>query len=365
MENLRNFIGSRAGMDRRARWVGAWIVLLVVAAAVQATPTQAATYYVANNGLDSSPCTKTMPCRSITRALSVAPAGSKIEVGPGVYGDIDGSGTVGDSVGEETPSPPCMILITKSVTLVSKDGARSTVLDDPSVGTAVCIFTAGASGTVFGKLGKGFTIRSTLPGPPSGFGGTGLRINEAEGVKVQGNIATGVQAIGSIGFSGEAKGATLKSNIATDHEYGFYLTGSEGLVLTGNLANRNVGVGMPGLGVGFFLELRQGESVTKNTAIANLHGFSISADSWSSFTFAKNTALGNGVGMVIDTAPLSGPVAVTLGKNNNFFGNGDRGLAPPFGPNCGLVIRNLRYAPPNPVTVNATGSFWGAATGPG
>ena len=120
MENLRNFIGSRAGMDRRARWVGAWIVLLVVAAAVQATPTQAATYYVANNGLDSSPCTKTMPCRSITRALTVTPAGSKIEVGPGIYGDIDHSGTVGDFPGEEQPaSSGCPISVTSRVTIVS------------------------------------------------------------------------------------------------------------------------------------------------------------------------------------------------------------------------------------------------------
>jgi hypothetical protein len=37
-------------------------------------------------------------------------AGDTIQVGPGVYGDINGSGTVGDAAGEETHAG-CMISI--------------------------------------------------------------------------------------------------------------------------------------------------------------------------------------------------------------------------------------------------------------
>jgi len=54
-----------------------------------------------------------------------------------------------------------MVNITGRVTLVSKDGAGPTVLDAGGDALAVaCIGTPGASGTVFGKPNKGFTLRN-------------------------------------------------------------------------------------------------------------------------------------------------------------------------------------------------------------
>jgi hypothetical protein len=338
-------------------------------AVMQAAPVYAATKktcYVANNGEDTFTCgTKAQPCRSINFAFACTMPAGIVAVGPGIYGDINGSGTVGDLPGEEPtlPSSGCMIDILWPLTLVSTDGAGSTVLDtggDPAARAAVCIRTADASGAVFGKLNKGFTIRNSLGTGPGDVGGTGLDLEEADGVKVEGNIAIGTRSGMSIGFQIGGRNATLKNNIASDWEGGFYVI-SEGVVLTGNLAKGNTGMGGEG---GFRLDGLSGAVVTKNSAIANgAAGFELWLYPSETFTFSKNTALGNARGLQINANTSSGPVSVAITKNN-FFGNGDlTGLSAPYGPNCGLVVRNDAVA--NPVTVNAAGNFWGAATGPG
>src|SRR5205085_3298064 len=105
------------------------------------------TLYVANNGIDGASCscgTKGAPCRSITCAIGNAVAGDTIIVGPGKYGDLDDSGTIGQA-GEENGSPGCgcVLSLNKSVTLVSSDGAASTVIDAHAVtaNTNVLIIT--------------------------------------------------------------------------------------------------------------------------------------------------------------------------------------------------------------------------------
>ena len=56
-------------------------------------PTWAATIHVANNGVDSPACgtQKKNPCRSISQGITNAAVGARILVGPGFYGDLDGS----------------------------------------------------------------------------------------------------------------------------------------------------------------------------------------------------------------------------------------------------------------------------------
>jgi hypothetical protein len=97
--------------------------------------TQAATLYVANNGVDGPGCgAKETPCRSITQAIALAVPEDAIVVGPGRYGDLDGDGTVGET-GEEIGSPGCgcMLSVNKSVKLTSSDGAAATVIDAGTV----------------------------------------------------------------------------------------------------------------------------------------------------------------------------------------------------------------------------------------
>jgi hypothetical protein len=95
----------------------------------------AATMYVANNGIDvpaSGTCgSSSKPCRTISKAISVAAVGATISVGPGRYGNLDGSAASGDWTGEEIPSgclDPCIIAVNKRVKIYSRDGAAVTVI---------------------------------------------------------------------------------------------------------------------------------------------------------------------------------------------------------------------------------------------
>src|SRR5258706_5326104 len=93
---------------------------------------QAATKFVANNGIDSSVCgtTAATACRSISQAIANAADGDVIVVGPGRYGDLNDDGVFGDPGEEFFPGPcGCMIQVNKSVTIISRDGAASTILD--------------------------------------------------------------------------------------------------------------------------------------------------------------------------------------------------------------------------------------------
>jgi hypothetical protein len=97
----------------------------------------AATLYVANNGLDGSNCgTKTNPCRSIDEGIANAAAGDSVVVGPGRYGDLNPNGILGEP-GEENPALVApgwgCVGLEKSVSVVSSDGAASTVIDGRSV----------------------------------------------------------------------------------------------------------------------------------------------------------------------------------------------------------------------------------------
>ncbi len=114
------------------------------------------TRYVANNGVDSGTCgTSTGPCRSITQAMANAVAGDTIIVGPGVYGDLNGDGTLGNSAGEENPSGcSCMLAIVKRVILISSDGAASTIIDARGVELALNVGIS-ANGVQFGTPGQG------------------------------------------------------------------------------------------------------------------------------------------------------------------------------------------------------------------
>ena len=73
-----------------------------------------------------------MSCRSISQAIANVQGGDKIEVGPWRYRDLkfDGfNGDPGDEAAEEGFGCLCMIKVNKPVTIVSRDGAETTVLN--------------------------------------------------------------------------------------------------------------------------------------------------------------------------------------------------------------------------------------------
>src|SRR5438477_644844 len=122
------------------------------------------TLHVANNGVDSGGCgSSSSPCRSITRAIVNARvsgiAGDTILVGPGVYGDLNRNGTLGDSAGEEVPSAGCgcMLSINWPVILESTDGAAATVIDASTVGAGENVLII-ANDVEFGRPDHGFLV---------------------------------------------------------------------------------------------------------------------------------------------------------------------------------------------------------------
>src|SRR5262249_4181632 len=131
---------------------------------------------------------KASPCRSIACGITSAAAGDTIVVGPGVYGDLNHNGTLGDLPGEENPdvfSPGCgcVLALNKRVSVESSNGAAATIIDGQSVdvGTNVLLITGLAGGGEFGKPGKGFTVTNT-----GSQDGTGIMI-DATNVTVAGN----------------------------------------------------------------------------------------------------------------------------------------------------------------------------------
>jgi hypothetical protein len=353
--------GRRSGPART--WAIALTTAFLLAAPAHAAGTK---LYVATNGVDNADCGPEglLPCRSISRAIAHASAGDEIIVGPGVYGDINRYGLVdpsGDS-GEETPvsvTPVqcpfqsavnlAMIHVDKPLTIVSRDGAGSTIIDAggqfPENYIAVNI---AADGVVFGKRGKGFTVRNASIG-----------INVAPGVAdatVQGNMAECYvgYVVGSCDGTGpRAVGTVLKGNTAAPDSAIGFLVYDDSAVVSGNLAKAN-------LGFGFFVLAGAGTMMTRNLAVDGLGaGFYLISDAAAPPSFSKNAAIGNMDAGVFVIASGLAAAEMTIEKNS-FFGNGKRPIYPPE--NCGLVIQNQG---PQPITVHADDNWWGAGSGPG
>jgi hypothetical protein len=356
--------------SRQRRWGAAatWAVALTTAALL-AAPTHAAgtKLYVATNGVDTADCGPEglLPCRSISRAIAHAVAGDEIIVGPGVYGDInrfdlvDPSGDSGEESPVLVPEIQCpflgagvnlaMIHIDKPLTIVSRDGAGSTVIDagDQFPENYVAVNIA-ADGVVFGKRGKGFTVRNASIG-----------INVGPGVAdaaVQGNVAECYMGfvVGSCDAVGaRAEGTVLKGNTAAPNSMvGFYVF-DQSAVVSGNLAKANLAYG--------FAVLAGADTVlTGNLAVDGLaSGFFVASEVATPRAFTRNAAIGNmDAGLFVIASGLTA-AEMTIEKNS-FFGNGKRPQYPPA--NCGLVIQNQGA---QPVTIHADGNWWGAQSGPG
>ena len=110
---------------------------------------------------------------STSRRLERATQGDIIEVGPGLYGDIDADGqftSPGDEHAQINSGCECMIHVNKAVMLVSRAGATQTLIHPGSArrdGYAGIGFTSlvqiDAPGAVFGEKDAGFTVASQPP----------------------------------------------------------------------------------------------------------------------------------------------------------------------------------------------------------
>ena len=324
--------------------IGPKIVTTLVVATflcLTATGAFAATLKVASHGVDSPTCgSSAAPCRSIGRAIALAPAGAKILVGPGLYGDVNGNGAVGDA-DEEVASPAGMVTVDKPLLVLSTHGAGSTVIDASGT-TAVAAVAITASGVVFGKKNKGFTIVHA--------GADGLHVVAgADGVVVAGNVALSARVYG---FSFHGLGALVRNNWALRAMVGFNGAAGSILELEGNVASGNRNVGFNFLDIG-------GATVRRNVATANGIGFylGVGAPSFTTLEdFSWNTVAANRFyGLRIDAFNVPEHGFTQSMRDNNVYGNGTW----PYSQyaNCGLVVNNYS---PMLFTVDAAQNFWGA-----
>lgn len=316
----------------------------------------AETLHVANNGLDTQPCTLAEPCRTISRAVELATAGDTVLVGPGRYGDINPSGTY-DRIDEETggliPGSGAGVYVAKKLTILSTRGAELTVIDMGGATDAAVRIVA--DGVRFGDRNAGFTV--------TGGQNFGL-IADATGVVVAGNIitrqtfaglylvskgliearantlvdnTTGILALHyNPGNYVQMSGNTLKDNqvgIATSALAAHRITGNE---FSGNFQGIGLNYGASRVSGNQFVNNRWGVMVNGYSHEPQTRGPVITHNS-----FISNLA----TGIIVYPGP---PGIGVNARENNFFGN----------EGCGVA--NLRQD----IAVDARFSFWGASTGP-
>jgi hypothetical protein len=325
------------GKDARNSVSCTTLLVVLIALALSAQATGARALDVTNNGVDSPSCGPSAnPCRSITQAIANAAAGDRIIMGPGSYGDLNGDGILGNSPGEELPPTPCncMLLIDKSVTLISSDGASETVIDARTAANLGSNVFISADNVKFGASGQGFTVTNTLTPPQDETATKGITVL-ADQVSVKGNRVV-VVASNGIPFTGIAAGS-LPTDMST-------------VLIEGNqVSGWFQGIGADGPNV----------TISQNTAQLNNVGIAIDAG------LAKmNVVTGNVIGIrffgrgekAVRNAVLgnqSGFDATSGGdlENNNIYGNG-----------CGVLVG---FSSPLISTVLAENNYWGATTGPG
>lgn len=288
---------------------------------------QAATLYVANNGVDSGTCgTQAAPCRSITQTIANASAGDTVIVGPGRYGDIDLNGA------EFPPGEEDSILIDKALTIESSHGAQATHLYAGDNGLEVRIVAGGAT---FGRPGHGFSlIKPTTLGYRHFFNTVSVGSEEENGISVSGNILTEY----SIYIGGSSR-----NTFAQNHLICIESCDRINVDGTGHSLISNTGEIIADISGG-------GHSLTNNVLTVGQGGFSINA---SSDVIIRGNSFLAGPGITLN--PGSN---VTINANN-FFGHNNSWDGPdPATDNC--AIFNYSGA-----SIDATNNFWGAASGPG
>jgi len=226
-----------------------------------------------------------------------------------------------------------MININKTLTVVSRDGAASTVIRFSDAGATLSLAVEiEANAVTFGTKNKGFTVLGNGTSPcAEAIADVGVT-----GTTVEGNIARNC-GFGILDF--ESGITTIKNNRVSDNTLGILMVGGTGMATT-NVASFN-GTGM---------EMISGTyTITKNAVAGSRDpmGFGMFVESGDTVT--KNSITGGaGSGIGADSAPTS------LTKNS-IFGNG---LATGANHNCG--INNTSGG-----TITATGNYWGTASGPG
>jgi hypothetical protein len=304
------------------------MVLAVLAVLAAAAAAEARTLYVANNGVDNAVCGPRNPCRSISRTIAIAVARDTILVGPGVYGDLNGNGILGEP-GEETgfPNCSCMIWMDRAVTLISQDGAATTTIDARRLNLDKNVYMVG--GGELGRPGQGFTV--TQPGKTLASNVAALTV-ETFDAKVRGNQIVSDHIDGFVnGIRVLNLGGTILvegNEVRGWGQNGIFVRGSGTTVRRNVLAVNSTGI------------WAEGANTLQNNVIAsNVRGVRLHDET----AVIGNALYGNHDGIQVDPS-FTGSI-----EGNNIFGSRF----------CGLVNK-----PGIPFLI-AAHNYWGAPSGPG
>jgi hypothetical protein len=295
------------------------IMLGLVLAAPAIAPAVPLTMRVTTTGVDGPTCGTATPCRTIARAIANAATGDTIQVGPGLYGDLDGDGIA--DPGEE----PQFIFVNKAVKILSDLGASSTLIR----GTSFWITTTGVT---LGQLGNGFWV--TTPSIPvivdGSIDGNPARLD----VRIGGNVIELDSDVFAGIFAANTRGRIEHNRVVGRRTCwnGYYFTNSWDLI------TKNVAMGCH---VGIHHDAGSPTArLVRNTAIGNTGaGYEVVMAA----EFTGNVAVENGIGAIVSSDQIP------LFRDNTFAANDT---------NCG--VRN-----DSPLPINAANNYWGAATGPG
>jgi hypothetical protein len=313
--------------------LGLLLAAMLSPAALVAERAEAATVYVAQEGLNAAGCgaTRTAPCRSITVGVEIAAPGDTVLVGPGSYGDLNRDGDfddAGDEAAQIGGGCECMLAIGKRLTVISEAGAAATWLDGASgVRTVVEI---AASGVVFGLRGRGFTVTGAAPAVGDGALETAPA---TQGVTIAGNVIAenggmGVLLLGSL--------HRLADNRASASAYASFRIDAPGTAMERNQGGDDASFEVTVADVSF----------EDDVAIGGIVGFNLIVDAAETTRCVRCSVFG----AVISGFRTTGTLVLTGG---HVVGNGTNGS------NCGVVLYGADAA------LDAEGAYWGAAAGPG
>lgn len=299
-------------------------LLLMFSLLLAAGEIQAATLYVANNGVDSGTCgAQTAPCRSITQTITNASDGDTVIVGPGRYGDLDF---------DETPSLPGEddgVWVNKALTIESSHGAQATLLYGNLNNNGMLVELT-ASGATFGRPGHGFTLTTGASTGWWQYRNTVRTGGETSAISVSGNILTEYH----VTMSGSEHTFAQNHLICLDWCEGINVDG------TGHSLISNTGQGAATIS-------GSGHALTNNVLVMGTRGITINASS--DVIIRDNSFLG-GRGITLN------PGSNVVIKGNNLFGH-NRAYG---GLTANCAVFNYSGA-----SIDATNNFWGAASGPG
>jgi hypothetical protein len=211
-------------------------LLTIIVAALASMPAHAQRVFVSGEGLDTNPCTVTLPCRTFQQAYNTAPANGEIDVlDPAGYGPLvitHGISIQAHGFGGITQTASCTTCaaITISVTTTDPVTLNGLLIDGAGTGNLGINITSGPSVQILNSVVRHFGFGINHATSPNGFN---LLI---EDTITSDNQTTGI-VVGPAG--GASVKATLSRFTANNNRFGVGTTGNDTTIANSVISNNS------------------------------------------------------------------------------------------------------------------------------